>query len=149
MQNIMEELLTEASYLDPYLRQFLKYIQGKNLLSIGTSKEFLTTKIQNMGYNVHNLPFINNEINNHYDGIILFNTLNEIDKSAIPSLFENIYPILNNNGYIFIVISYHKNANNFSKEYIDVIMETNFNFVEELSSYDNLKFYIYAKNTIK
>lgn len=147
--DIVSELFKETSYLDPYLRQFFKYLKGKDILTIGDNKELLSPKIKDMGFNVENKEVINKAISKEYDGIILFNTLNEIDKSDIPGFFGHILSILNENGYLFIVSRLIKEGSNYTKEFIDVIMGTNCNYVEELSSYDNLKFYIYAKNTIK
>lgn len=102
-----------------------------------------------MGFNVENSKVINKNENKQYDGIILFNALNEIDKTDISNIFGDILSILNENGYLFIVNRLIKEGSNYTKEFIDVIMGSNYNFIEELSSYDNLKFYIYAKNTIK
>lgn len=149
MQDIMEELLKESSFLDPYLKQFLKYLLGKEVLTIGIKKEYLISKINNLGYNVQNQEVIEIKKDKTYDGIIIFNTLNEIDKVNILQLFGDIYSILTDNGYLFIVNRLNEEENNYPKEFLDVILRTNFNFIEELSSYDNLKFYIYAKNTIK
>lgn len=147
--DIVSELFKETSYLDPYLRQFFKYLNGKDILTMGDNKEYLSSKIKDMGFNVENREVINKKINKQYDGIILFNTLNEIDKSNIPIFFGDILSMLNENGYLFIVNRLIKEGSNYTKEFIDVIVGANYNFVEELSSYDNLKFYIYAKNTIK
>lgn len=147
--DIVSELFKETSYLDPYLRQFFKYLKGKDILTIGEEKEYLSSKIKDMGFNVENTKVINKNENKQYDGIILFNTLNEIDKTYIPNIFGDILSILNENGYLFIVIRLIKEGSNYTKEFFDVIMESNYNYIEELSSYDNLKFYIYAKNTIK
>lgn len=145
MQNILEELLASTSYLDPYLRQFTKYLNNKNILTIGKNQEFLTSKIKSMGFNIDNQELINIDYAKSYSGIILFNTLNELDKNDISHVFDSLYKILEDDGYILLTIS----NNCYNKEYLDVAMGTNYNFIEELSSYENLKFYIYAKNTIK
>lgn len=145
MQNILEELLASTSYLDPYLRQFTKYLNNKNILTIGKNQEFLTSKIKSMGFNVDNQELINIDYAKSYSGIILFNTLNELDKNDISHVFDSLYKILEDDGYILLTIS----NNCYNKEYLDVVMGTNYNFIEELSSYENLKFYIYAKKTIK
>lgn len=149
MQDILNELLKETSYLDPYLRQFLKYLKGNKVLLLGNNSGNIDKKLQNMGYLVEKEEVFNNDSCGQYDGIILFNTLNEVDKSSIPQLFENIYNKMNDNAYIFIIIRIGKNTSNYSLEYLDVIMESKYLFVEELPNYDNLKFYIYEKNTIK
>ena len=145
MQDVINELLKETSYLDPYLRQFLRLLDGKNILLISQNKEYINTKIKDMGYIVDNLAVINNEENKLYDGIILFNTLNEVDKSTIPELLENTFKSLKDHGYILIILQNNKNSNNYTKEFLDVFMEANYIFTEELNNYDNLKFYIYEK----
>lgn len=144
MQNILEELLASTSYLDPYLRQFTKYLNNKNILTIGKNQEFLTSKIKSMGFNVDNQELINIDYAKSYSGIILFNTLNELDKNDISHVFDSLYKILEDDGYILLTIS----NNCYNKEYLDVVMGTNYNFIEELSSYENLKFYIYAKKLL-
>ena len=145
MQDVINELLKETSYLDPYLRQFLRLLNGKNILLISQNKEYINTKIKDMGYIVDNLAVINNEENKLYDGIILFNTLNEVDKSTITELLENTFKSLKDHGYILIILQNNKNSNNYTKEFLDVFMEANYIFTEELNNYDNLKFYIYEK----
>lgn len=145
MQDILEELLASTSYLDPYLRQFFKYLHNKKVLTIGEKGDFLANKIKNMGFDVDNLGFINKEIKKTFSGIILFNGLNDIEKNNIPLLFDDILNILEDDGYILLIIS----NKSYAKEYLDVVMGENYLFTEELSSYENLKFYIYAKNTIK
>lgn len=145
MQDVLSELLKETNYLDPYLRQFLKHLKKDELLLVGKKTDFLKDKIKKMGYDVENIEVLNNKTNEKYDGIILFNTLNEIDKSNIPKFFEDLSNILNENGFIFIVIRNNKDSNNYTKEYLDITMEENFEFIEELNNYDNLKFYIYEK----
>ncbi len=145
MQDVINELLKETSYLDPYLRQFLRLLDGKKVLLIGQNKEYLNPKIENMGYVVENSEVFNNEESNSYDGIILFNTLNEIDKSTFPKLFENMHNTLKEHGYVLIILQNNKNGNNYTKEFLDVLMDSNYIFNEELNNYDNLKFYIYEK----
>lgn len=145
MQDVINELLKETSYLDPYLRQFLRLLNGKNILLISQNKEYINTKIKDMGYIVDNLAIINNEENKLYDGIILFNTINEVDKSTITELLENTFKSLKDHGYILIILQNNKNSNNYTKEFLDVFMEANYIFTEELNNYDNLKFYIYEK----
>lgn len=149
MQDIINELLKEISYLDPYLRQFLKYLKGNQILLLGKNSGNIDKKIRNMGYIVEKKEVFNNDSSSKYDGIILFDSLNELDKKSIPQLFETIYNNINDNAFILIIIRIGKNTSNYPLEYLDVIMESKYLFVEELPNYDNLKFYIYEKNTIK
>lgn len=44
MQDLLSELFKETNYLDPYLRQFLKYLKGKEVFLIGKDIEFLKKK---------------------------------------------------------------------------------------------------------
>lgn len=145
MQDVLGELLKEIDYLDPYLRQFLKYLNGKDILVIGNNVDFLNNKLKAKGYNVENLEVLNSVNPSKYSGIILFNHLNKLDNNTIPNFLDDLSNSIQDNGLIFIVIRVNKDTKNYNKEYLDVVMEKNYNFIEELNSYENLKFYIYEK----
>lgn len=145
MQDVLSELFKETNYLDPYLRQFLKYLKGKEVFLIGKDIEFLKKKIDSMGFISDISETLKGDISKKYDGIILFNSLIGLDTKYMPQLFENALNNLQDEGFLFIVIRNNKDSDPYNKEYLDVVMGKNYNFIEELSNYDNLKFYIYAK----
>ncbi|MDE5631021.1 MAG: hypothetical protein K2I70_05415 [Bacilli bacterium] len=145
MSDILGELFKETTYLDPYLRQFLKYLKEKEVLIVGKNIKFLCDKIKNMGFSVESVEVINNEITQKHEAVIIFNVLNELDKNTFANFFEDTYNINKDEGLIFIINQNNKDDINYTKEFLDFVMGKKYNFIEELNNYENLKFYIYEK----
>ncbi|MDE6142141.1 MAG: hypothetical protein K2G03_06015, partial [Bacilli bacterium] len=116
MSDILGELFKETTYLDPYLRQFLKYLKEKEVLIVGKNIKFLCDKIKNMGFSVESVEVINNEITQKHEAVIIFNVLNELDKNTIANFFEDTYNIIKDEGLIFIINQNNKDDINYTKE---------------------------------
>lgn len=189
--DIWTDVWYENGFLIPYLKQFKKYLPNNpRVLDLGCNSGYNSRRMKDLGSEVIGLDFSNdcievareknpditfyiddmrNSLNylGKFDGIMAIGSLIHIKVKELEIVFNNIYDILNDEGYLLLInrnrkVNKEPNAINelygklqkremfaHQREIIDLEMDNKFIFVEELIGDDNWNFLVYKKNTIK
>lgn len=174
----------------PFLKEVSQYLKkGAKVLDLGCNCGYETRRMKQIGLNPTGLDFSEKSIElakeknpdidfvcddmlndltylGTFDGVIAIASIIHIPKEKLKLCFQRIFDILNENGYLFMVVrkeegkldSSYKEINNqkydrevygYSKELLEYMMNENFVFIEELTSHDeHWKYYTYKKRKL-
>lgn len=188
---MITEIWYENGYLIPYFKQFKRHLKANaRVLELGCNIGFNAKNLAELGCNVvgvdsskelvdiaisknPNIKFLVDDMRNDlsylgvFDGILIMGSLSHIKIKELPLVLNNIYNLLEDEGYIFFITRNNLNLENddnvsdlyekfhnrevfaHQREILDLEMQNKFVFIEELQGDDNWNFLIYKKNTIK
>lgn len=130
---ILDEILNESTFLNPYLKQFKNYLPDKPIVNeLGSKNDKYLNELINLGCNIGN---------DNLDGLIVINT--NTYKDNIEQLIKDINNSLKDNGYLFIVLKPQTKE----KSRIEFYLEDNYKVIEEFIGDDNWNFLLYQKST--
>ncbi len=193
--NDTSEEWTEQWYNDstmlPFLKECKRILNGRlDVLDLGCNSGYETRRMKDIGLNPSGLDFsekcieiakeknkdikfvCDNMLNDlsylgKFDAVISIASIIHISKENLRLCFKRIYDILNDNGYLFMVVrseegkldasyktfnnhEYDREVYGYSKELLEEKMNNNFTFIKETKSHSNhWKYYYYQKNTNK
>lgn len=188
--DIWTDVWYENGFLIPYLKQFKKYLPNNpRVLDLGCNSGYNSRRMKDLGSEVIGLDFSSDCIdiakeknpdidffqddmcNNldylgKFDGVMAIGSLIHIKVKDLEIVFNNIYNILNDDGYLLLVNRNKKASENensinelykklhnreifaHQREIIDLEMDNKFIFVEELIGDDNWNFLVYKKTLL-
>ena len=130
---ILDEILNESTFLNPYLKQFKNYLTDKPVVNeLGSNNDKYLNELIKLGCTIGN---------DNLDGLIVINTNNYKDK--IEQLIKDIYSSLKDDGYLFIVLKPQTKE----KSRIEFYLEDNYKIIEEFIGDENWNFLLYQKST--
>lgn len=177
----------ENTTMLPFLEKVVSLLpEGARVLDLGCNSGYETKRMKELGLNPVGLDFseksieiakeknpniefvCDNMLNDltylgKFDSIVAIASIIHIPSESLELCFKRIYDVLNNGGYLCMVLRYeegkleasYKTIDNqkydrevygFSKELIDAKMNGKFVFVEEMKAHDNhWKYYFYKK----
>ena len=188
------EQWTEQWYKDstmlPFLKECKKILNDKiDVLDLGCNSGYETRRMKNIGLNPtgldlsekciaiaknknRDIKFVHDNMLNDlsylgkFDAVISIASIIHIKEDKLELCFKRIYDILNDSGYLFMVVraeegkldSSYKTFNNheydreiygYNKELLERKMNNRFIFIKEMKAHDNhWKYYFYQKSTI-
>lgn len=130
---ILDEILNESTFLNPYLKQFKNYLTDKPVVNeLGSNNDKYLNELIKLGCTIGN---------DNLDGLIVINTNNYKDK--IEQLIKDIDSSLKDDGYLFIVLKPQTKE----KSRIEFYLEDNYKIIEEFIGDENWNFLLYQKST--
>lgn len=130
---ILNEVMKETTFLNPYLKQFKKYLEEHGTVKeLGKIDDKYLNELVSLGLKVSD---------SKVDGLILINF--DKYKENIDLLLEDIDSNLKDEGYLFIVL--HTNNKDINK--VKYLLESNFLLVEEFIGDESWNFLLYQKST--
>lgn len=130
---ILDEILNESTFLNPYLKQFKNYLTDKPVINeLGSNNDKYLNELIKLGCTIGN---------DNLDGLIVINTNNYKDK--IEQLIKDIDSSLKDDGYLFIVLKPQTKE----KSRIEFYLEDNYKIIEEFIGDENWNFLLYQKST--
>lgn len=146
---MLDTYINDSNSLKPYLKQFVKYLNGNKVLDYSANKGNVFKELESLKYNVINKNEYGSSL---FDGIVVDNIDNKYDKN----LFDELYNLLYEEGKILLIMHVEKSNKCYDDEteddYIRGVkdcIEDKFLIKEELVSSSSWKFIIIIKNTIK
>lgn len=185
--NIWAEEWYKNNSMVNFLKNCKKFLNdGARVLDLGCNAGYETMRMKKLGLNSMGLDFsskcieiakqknkdikfvCDNMLNDltylgKFDGIIAIASIIHINKDNLELCFKRIYDILNDNGYLFMVVraeegklnssysvvdnvAYDREVYGYSKEFLEEKMNNKFQFICEFESYDERwKHYCYKK----
>lgn len=177
----------ENTTMLPFLEKVVSLLpEGARVLDLGCNSGYETKRMKELGLNPVGLDFseksieiakeknpniefvCDNMLNDltylgKFDSIVAIASVIHIPSESLELCFKRIYDVLNNGGYLCMVLrceegkleasyktidnqKYDREVYGFSKELIDAKMNGKFVFVEEMKAHDNhWKYYFYKK----
>ena len=130
---ILDEILNESTFLNPYLKQFKNYLTDKPVVNeLGSNNDKYLNELIKLGCTIGN---------DNLDGLIVINTNNYKDR--IEQLIKDIDSSLKDDGYLFIVLKPQTKE----KSRIEFYLEDNYKIIEEFIGDENWNFLLYQKST--
>ena len=184
---------TDQWYKDSTMLPFLKECKiilndRLDVLDLGCNSGYETRRMKDIGLNPTGLDFsekcieiakeknkdikfvCDNMLNDlsylgKFDAVISIASIIHISEDNLELCFKRIYDVLNDNGYLFMVVrseegkldasyktfnnhEYDREVYGYSKKLLEEKMNNNFTFIKETKSHsDRWKYYFYQKNT--
>ena len=189
--NDTSELWAKQWYKDdsmlPFLKECKELLDNKvDVLDLGCNTGFETMRMKSIGLNPVGLDFspkcieiakeknpdikfvCDNMLNDltylgKFDAVISIASIIHIREDNLELCFKRIYDVLNDNGYLFMVVraeegkldasyqtinnqEYDREVYGYSKEFLEEKMNNRFTFIKEFESHDDRwKYYCYQK----
>ena len=130
---LLDEILNESTFLNPYLKQFRNYLSEKpSVNELGKNNDKYIKELMKLGCVIDDT---------NLDGLIVININNYKDK--IDTLIKEINDLLKSDGYLFIVLKSQTNE----KNRIEFYLSDSYKLVEEFIGDSNWNFLLYQKST--
>lgn len=130
---LLDEILNESTFLNPYLKQFRNYLSEKpSVNELGKNNDKYIKELMKLGCVIDDT---------NLDGLIVININNYKDK--IDTLIKEINDLLKSDGYLFIVLK----SQTKEKNRIEFYLSDSYKLVEEFIGDSNWNFLLYQKST--
>ncbi len=137
---VIESLWEESTFFVPYYKQFKKYLNGREILLVERNKWHQEKKLESLKLNVSKWAIgTSKSLNSTYDGLIFFCISDQ--SGDISTIVEELKDQLKEKGILFLIL---KNIP-YTQEQLDILLDKEFQFIEELASNEEWKFYLYEK----
>lgn len=167
---VRELLFEQASVLDLGCNCGYETKRMKELGLLPIGLDFSQNSIEEAKKRNPNIKFVCDDMLNDlrylgsFDGIVAIASIIHIPEEKLELCFYRLYDILNDNGYLFMVMraeegkldasyksinsqEYDREVYGYSRELLEEKMNGNFSFVDELQAHDkHWKYYVYKKN---